>query len=241
MKLLIDNKLKTASTVTVRSVNPSYPIVNLFDGVLKKQYRTLATNEQNITMINGSPTAIDTILIYGHNITDSATVKLKGSNSLNFDSPDYEIDLEVKESICLNITEESYSGWRVEIDDPTNTDNYIRIQEMFMGSCQEFAHFNIGYSVSRKPLSITSTTRGGVKYGIKQGFLESWDLSFSALDLTEKETVESIFIDVDITTPFWFVPFENEPSFLFVTLPLLPAITNDKYCYSMKVKLEEQK
>jgi len=241
MRLLLNNELTTAESVTVKSVNPSYPVVNLYDKTLSKLYRSLANNEQYITMINSTAITIDTILLYGHNLTSLATVTLKGTNTLDFVSPDYETTIDVNTVIYKEIPQESFKAWRLEIDDPTNECDCISIQEMFIGCFFQFPSFEIGYSISKNSLSVTATTRGGTKYGNKQGRLESWSLNVSGLTGSEKIELEDIFDNIDIVDSFWFLPFEEDDKYLYVTLPSIPTFQNDKTTYSMNIDLLEQK
>jgi hypothetical protein len=85
---------------------------------------------------------LDTLAILNHNFTRSANVTLIGSNDPTFAIIGTSIVLDVRENnvyyIAPDLPVAGYRYWRIDIDDATNTDNYIEIGTVVFGASNIF-------------------------------------------------------------------------------------------------------
>jgi len=102
-----------------------------------------AVTTLNFVVNLGSAKLVTAALLYDHNLTDSATVTLEGNASDSWGAPSYSQALTVAElTPIIEYLSETYQYFRVVISDSTNTDGFIRVGGLYLGTYTELDSFN---------------------------------------------------------------------------------------------------
>jgi len=132
---------------TASSTEPGdFGIENVDTDVVEEIWRsaTGTITGINLTTDTGLPQGVfvDTFAMLNHNLTRSATVFLLGSNDPTFSTVGITIPIPMLENNVSWVSDElpldGYRYWRITIDDSTNTDGFISIGCILMGSSQVF-------------------------------------------------------------------------------------------------------
>lgn len=226
MKILYDNKI-TNATLTVSSENPDYTFSSGFnDTRLSRKARTTATSGQYILMDFGTPIDVDYIGLLGSNISSGAVVfasggSTSGTTSVSTTLTDYETYIGNFSST------QSYRYWRVDIDDPDNTNTYIEIGQLYIGTALEMPPMPRGGQ--ELPLMTTSTfakSTGGQLYGDERLLYREAKIAFAdAIMNNYKPLIDAFFREVQTIKPFILLVWENDldeinPIYCHLTTPL---------------------
>lgn len=123
-----------------------FSVYNLNTDIVEQYWRSADTVVTGIqldcdTEINQG-VFLDTFAMLGHNLTKSATINLLGSNVSNFASVGISITipqaLENTYWLSPELPIAGYRYWRLQIDDPTNPDGYIKIGTLLFGAAKIF-------------------------------------------------------------------------------------------------------
>lgn len=213
------------------------------------RYRAAALGAPNtITIDLGSAQEVKALVIYDHNLTAAATIALKGHTADDWGSPDF------SEAVTFNAakivhylsvaTTKRY--WRVEITDAANTDSYIEIGELYLGSYFEPAQ-SMEINDDRDNL-VLMTTRETV-YGIRKhrffNLRKSFRCEFAQItesDMDSLETLLDTITDRDAGTidPFYFNPDSATPNDTWmVELKKLPRQAEIRDRYTTALEMDE--
>jgi hypothetical protein len=128
----IDN-IVPSSIVTASTARSGYPISNIRINSPIATWRSNAAVQDGILIDHGGENNADAIAIINCNFTSNAVVKLKRGSTINC--------LNVTESIAPGgddifklITPSLYQYSKIELADPTNSDGYLEIGCLWLGS-----------------------------------------------------------------------------------------------------------
>ena len=112
----------------------------------------------------GSAQTATAFILMGHNLTDSATLYLQANSSDSWVTPPYSQAVTIAPTCSLYLSEE-YRYWRISIADATNTDGYIRIDEIYLGTyvelTAEWARAEWGSAIQHKRNLVESQSETG--------------------------------------------------------------------------------
>jgi hypothetical protein len=169
-------------------------------------------------------------VISSHNITAAATIQIQASNNdfanILFDEA---IPYDAGHMLHFFTPGASYVDWRFFVHDPTNTDLYIRISRLFLGTYltieegpyREFTDEPVDTS------SVT-TSRTGQVYGDKGIILQRYSLEFRYWTQAMMEQLKTMFAAVQTVDTFYLIIDENNLD----KLPLLYCRIEEHAGYS---------
>lgn len=128
----------SAGTTFTFRVKATFGVANLLTpdrGVVWRS-KTLGT-PTTLTYDCGASTPMMACVLLDHNLTDAATVTLKGVNDeADWGTPDIEIELTYGLTISAYFSA-SCRYWRLELQDDTNPDGYFELGIWYLGGYQE--------------------------------------------------------------------------------------------------------
>lgn len=190
------NKLASdACTVTCSVSNAAWPVSNLINQK-SNQPSVFTTNEAiNIDINFGTSEENNCLVIFGHNMTSGARIKLINDSDGAFPTPDLEYYVQwSKETIVVNlqgVSNITNRYWRISIDDPDNS-SVVVIGELIMGNFFTFSqNMDWGISYEKKHKNIQHVTDFGQVWSYYMNSLPSLaKINFAKI---EDQTVEELF------------------------------------------------
>jgi hypothetical protein len=93
----------------------------------------------------GSALAVDTVILADHNLSSTAVVTLAANSSSSWASPPYELDIlsAANTDPSVDYISETYRYWKLFFDDVDNTDGFISIGKLYLGTYTQLAKVNI--------------------------------------------------------------------------------------------------
>jgi hypothetical protein len=200
------------STLAGGSWNASYPITNLQNRYLAQKARTsnALTTSSVITIDMGSAQTIGVVALIANNLTNSATVRIRGANNSAMTSPLYDsgaVNVYEHTDYATSFTPAYARYWRIDIADSSNAAGYIEIGRLFLGN-----RFRPTYNVEYGPaISIESRTEvlealDGPEYFNELANRRVWTGTWSAL--TDYESYrEMLFMqkNLDVSGEVYFM------------------------------------
>lgn len=226
MKFLYNNNV-TAATITSLTEDPFYGWdTALNDPRLTRYGRTLGVDDQWILFTNAAAVDVDYVYISDSNITSGATVKIQGNATDVWTSPTVDQALTYDSThdywIYNFSTTQSYKYWRIFVDDPTNTDGYIQIGNIFIGDELAMPGMNPDTIIPYTSNAQVTKAIGGQLYGDRRVRLKGGKVTYPIIEQTQKVDIETMFDYVDLVTPFLVLFWEDS---LDVEPPLYCTLT----------------
>lgn len=135
MRILYDNLWDDYDIYDYSTQDDSYPVANTQHIHLTTVWHTSSLNDQYVTIDFGTSTALTCVAISGHNLSSAAVVKFQMHGSDSWGAPDLNETLTWRDGHIIGFfTSTSKRFCRVYIDDPTNTDGYVSIGRIFVGT-----------------------------------------------------------------------------------------------------------
>jgi hypothetical protein len=215
----------TATTGTASSSATGFPIANLKTIWPKFYHRTASLGTPDYWAWDlGGATSIYYAILWNHNFTSAATVKLQADNHSNFGSLDHDITLTYGTHWNDDILVYTFSTpstacryWRIISTDAGNTDGYLRAGRAYLGG-----YFQPKWSFARRAPSfvdpsIINFSSGGSMSAIKRDVYEAINYDVSMITEADEQTWKTAFQTIGKSSPYFLI--ENP------TLPL----TRTKY------------
>lgn len=210
MRILWDNEFDK-HTITPATEHAGYLAVNVQDTRLSRYTRTTAVDNQTWKINMTAALEFSCCVIAGHNITAAATIKIQASNN-DFVAIPFEsvIPHNAGHMIHFFTPGASYTDWRFWVHDPTNTDLYIKISRLFLGTYltveegpyREFTDEPID-------TSRVSTSQTGQVYGDKGIVLKRYSLEFKKWTHAMIVQIKTMFESIQTADTFFLLIDEN--------------------------------
>ena len=230
------------ATITALSENPDITFEDgLKDTSLAKVGRTVSDVTQWIKFTYSAAIDVDTVVIFGNNITSGATVKVQANASDSWGTPSIDQALTFTKDNRLSTqmgrdvgiwsyqfsSTESYQYWRLYIDDGSNPDTYIEIGFVFMDENTVFPGMSVNQVFTLETTSDPQFSESMQLFGIKRVQYYGVSFNFPIVTETQKEIVETFFNKTDVVTPYCMLPWESSLDIqrpLYVANKSLPEI-----------------
>jgi len=231
-----------------------FKAVNLYNGERlldwdrDSRYRSSALESPNtITIDLVSSQEIKALVIYDHNFTSNATITLKGHTSDSWGSPDFSEAVTWASDKILHYLSSATTKryWRLEVTDAGNSDNYIEIGELFIGSYFEPAETFQFRTGARDIKSIIKQNKTAFGVAKKRFFNFQRDFKYKLNHISDIDSyidmIETIIDRSDGSiTPVYFNEDETSLSdFWMVELESLPYKLTTNNLQSSKLRMLE--
>lgn len=185
------------------------------------RYRSSGLSSPNtITIDLGSAQEVKALALYDHNFTSGATLLLEADDAATFDSDGG--SAQFSEAVTWNddkilhylsaATTKRY--WRISITDTANTDSYLEIGELFLGSYLELTR-NFAYEPNTDFEFISSKEKNeyGVEFDRFGNIQEKITLNFKGLPDSDITAIKTMLATIGTRSTGTFTPiYFNEDS-----------------------------
>lgn len=210
-----------------------YGKARLIDRNPDTEHRTAATTGAVTYDINfGSAKAPDALILYKHNLSSGATIRIQADDASDYSSLDVnELVTWTTGSILhyLTTTPRSFRYWRLSVTDAGNADGYYRISDLFLGGYTELSrNFDMRHTRGKDRMADRAQLTSGRWAGSLNTIVETFNLSwahavtadrnllediFDALNDTSTRTISPVFVNADSATTSDIVLCEWEGGF----------------------------
>ena len=202
------NNLFDDAILDASSEATNYPVENIQNEWPTFAWR--ATGDANewvsINLGTTSP-GIKALVIKGHNFSAAASVRIQADDASDYSSVDVDIILPIVSGTITQFwsTAQNWKYWRIAIADSANTDSYVKIGRIFLGS-----YFSPTYDVSSYAMQVADPSEVGLSVGgqlsaSNRTHYKAWNYQFAYVPGSDKTTFESIFSEVGFTKPYFIV------------------------------------
>ncbi|MBN2401016.1 MAG: hypothetical protein JXN64_01325 [Spirochaetes bacterium] len=185
MQKMYDNRILTA-TLYRSSENPGYPIANVQDTKVLRQFRTLSASNEWIKI--SSTITASRFAIMGHNLSASAVITLQGNDTDVWTTPSFEEIITWKAGIILHsFTEATYNYWRLVITDSGRS--YIAIGELYIGTYLQEPNIKLDTELDDETTGEGELSSSGQLYGDDGYELRNFTINYSPMNDAVRESM----------------------------------------------------
>ncbi len=210
MRILYENNL-LKTTVTGSAINPNFPLLNLFKEDTRYETRTMLTTEQRL-VFTGADIAASWAVIINHNISKDAVVRFQGNNDNDWTNPGLDVEINHYKKVMAELFPETtyYNYYSLYIDDPENTDSYLKFGKIWFGLELDMPDMKPDITFKMKTTSKTKDSPSGTSYGRKGQPYWEVTANFPYVSSDEQKETEELFDVVDTSQPIIMIPWANE-------------------------------
>jgi len=195
----ITNNLIQAVTPTLSGswgMDADYPKANLTNWRMSKRAGFDTAKAGELVFDMGSAVSIDTCLLFNHNFSSGATVKIQGHTADSWGAPDVDETIVYAENDMIEeFTSASKRYWRLSVSDAGRSLSDIKIGEMVLGVAIELTrNFDWNLAETTAYNNIQQVTNGGNKWSYALYNPKSWVMSFNEL-LAAQNTLVKAMVD----------------------------------------------
>lgn len=193
---------------------------SLVDGNPDSEWRSTGVSDENLVFDLGSAQTPTALIIGHHNLTSGVTITLQANASDSWGSPSYSQAISWASGIIgYFLSGQNYRYWRIRLQDATNTDGYLRMALIYLGTYSEpsrnhhWAPYDRAKRASREDLEVGGMLAGANMVGVSGLIRLAYTMATSA-DLTIFEALFDAVHDRDnqLVVPCWFVPNYSSPN-----------------------------
>jgi len=195
-KLIYKDYWRDGTIGTPSTEEPEFPATDTQEDTLKLPWRTRNDSETAyIPNDLGVAYEIDFVAILGHNIPVGATIKAIGADDAGFS---VEVVEETITYYAENIfhffdTSRTKRYWKIQVADPDNPDNYIKIGTIVLGIFFEpTCNFDWGQEEGYEDPSSIVYSDSEVLFAQKKPEMFAGDYGFESLSDADSEEIESL-------------------------------------------------
>ena len=155
----------------------------------------------------GSAQEVKVLVIFDHNMTSAATITLKGVEPTIFSESVTWVSGKILHYLSAATTKRY---WQLQITDAANTDLYIDIGEIFLGSYMELSKtYSVGFSKGFKLLYDSNRTPYGVTKKRFYNRQRTFEYNFNLILVADIVLLETMIDSIASKStgqlkPFWF-------------------------------------
>lgn len=202
VRLAWNNFADTPALITANSEVASLPVTFLQNQQIGKPFRSLAIAGLTIDVNLGSALAIEQFALRKHNISlAGVTITLSGATNSAFSPTAVSVGITSAADILAfdwGGVQQTYQYWRLEIEDPDNTDGFIELGYMFLGQYDEFDAPNNSTATSKVDPSVKRESYGGSFTAFQKPGFRRIDFQPSAIQQADRRTLSNIYDEVGI-------------------------------------------
>jgi len=212
MRILCRNQIDLHAPFDFSSERANFWATNVQIHPLGGPWRTRGGGGQSYTLDAGVGETItaDCAAIAAHNLTSGATIKIQGHPTNNWGAPDLDESFTWSASnMMLFFTSVAKRFWRFYLDDPANSDGYIHIGRLGLGSYLQMPYIEPGAELPVLSTSHVSTSFGGQVY-IDRGIrLLAPAFSLPIVSDAQRQAINTMFDEVENGKPVFLVVWED--------------------------------
>lgn len=193
---------------------------SLVDGNADSEWRSTDVSDENLVIDLGSAQTPTALVIGHHNLTSGATITLQANASDSWGAPSYSQAISwASDTIGYFLSGQNYRYWRLRLQDAANTDDYLRIALLYLGTYGEPSRnhhwdpYDRTTLAAREDLETGGMLAGANMLGVSELIRLAYPLATSA-DRTIFQALFSAVHDQDNrqVNPCWFVPNSDSPN-----------------------------
>ena len=204
MKLAYINGIDNL-TLTASSEASGFDVENVQQEHLSKRWRATGDTSEDVVI---AATALnpDVAFLAGHNLSDSAVVKIQGNDTDSWGAPAVDITMSKSDGVYYALTGfSSRDFWRFLITDPTNPDGFIEVGRMWAGAAVFVRGPSISFSDDLIDTSVTDISLSGQPYGDKRYSFRALQTTYPLWTDTEKAAMELYSKTVKKSVPHFVI------------------------------------
>ena len=240
MRIISDNYLDSLALVP-SNVDLNYPIENVQDQRLSTKFHSTTTSVYITVTCPSIITEPVAVGILGHNISDGATVEFQLSETSNFASTISEI-LIWDEDIILKFIDYSSTSFeyiRFYVSDLSNTDGYISIGRLWVGSYFPIIPSSLlDFSVTLRNSDINIYGKDRQKFALPGVVWRKFDLSFPPTETIMINKILDLFDRVGYHSSFIFCNFDTIRDYQIVEPCYCSIIGDVNFTHEKRMKFK---
>lgn len=217
IRFVYKNLWRSGTVLAASSENAQFPKENTQEDIIALPFRTAAGDDDDETVDNdfGAACEYNFIALLGHNITDGATIEVKGADDAAFTTN------VVTDALTHNgnnifaflSTARTKRYCRVRVQDASNPSGYIEIGAIVVGKYVEFNRHFSAYSKSLVDESETEKTPAGNLFTLQErATRQTWSLPFKGIDDTAAAVVDLMAAELGIRKAMIFCTDPTTPN-----------------------------
>ena len=191
----------------------------------------------------GSAKEVKIIILYDHNLTNAATITLKGVEPTIFSEPVTWTSPHIIHYLTVATTKRY---WQLQITDAANTDGYIEIGDIYLGSYMELSrNYREGFTKGFELLFNSNRTPYGVTKKRFYNRQRTFNFDFNCVIVPDlvllEDMIDSIAVrSTGVLNSFWFNDDADEPTNTWlVDITAVPEDHKTRALYVTALQLSE--
>jgi len=220
----LDNNLLRTGTVEATVPNPNYAVTNLYDETLQSLFQTeTGEDTSTITITFDADVSVSCLAIGNHNV-DTATLTLLNAAAATVYTKNYTTG--TLSGLTRDYLPSTYTTVRSITFEATTLEATLSIGGLFLGQYSQWPYPNISPTVGHLHTGNYSKTEGGILTGKTGVKLETFEVSFSGVAISDQTIINTFIEDVQSNKAIYLDRYEDSTS----TYPLLFCnVTNTSY------------
>ena len=247
MRISYTNHIDSATAPTCLTTDLLYPASNMQNQRLSKRWRSTSATGQTIIIDLGSPKAVNTIALFGHGFTTSATLSINGNAANSWTAPSVVTSLTALTGPILKYLAASvtYRYWRFNLSDTSAANAYIELGRPWLGEYLTIDPASLDtFTVSKRRSDTVTYGRDRQKYATQGVGWRSFSLSFPKTGGAMLNAIQTMYDTVGNFNSVIFSNFDSSRSYPIVE-PVYASIVGDidfahtraqKYTYSLTLE-----
>lgn len=204
---------------------------------------------ETVTVDLASAQQIRGIVLHGHNVSSGATaIQLLANSSNEWGSPAYTLSLTWNQDTIAAFLDQTYRYWQVRVADQGNTEGYIEIGEMFLGTYFEPSkNYVLDFDEAQEADEEEERTAAGVPRPVLRNRARTFDLPYRLLPAADRTSFTTLFEAIKSRSavkskPFFFTPDSAAPEATFFVhwAGALRFVRRSSGFADLRVSLEER-
>ena len=220
LKYITNNLIQAITpTISTFAADSDYPVANLTNWRVSKRAGFDTAKSGELVFDLGSAQTVDACILFNHNLTSGATVKIQGNATDSWGAPSVDETITyVVNDMYKEFTGGSYRYWRLTIADAGRAANDIKLGEMILGSNIDLTRnpdWNITERLSYN--NVQHVTAGGNKWSYALYNNKSWVMSFAELLAAQNTLVKNLTINSEGNKIPFSIIFESAAYYVRVS------------------------
>lgn len=199
IRFLYENIFASA-TLTSSTETSGYADDNVLDNFPSQKWRSTDRDDQWLKFNLGSAQEVTMFTAIRNNLTSTAVLKLYGhatnlgDNAAAWAGATYSGTLSFDQNVGIVFPNNTLQWWFLEIDDPSNADNFVEVGLIYGGAYQSPSeNFNEDFMEKTCDSSLQNWSEGGHGFSVEKPTWKEFQIQFADIDSDNRTVLKTMW------------------------------------------------
>lgn len=211
VRVLFNNLIDSGSSYTANNEDPNYPLSNLYDTRLSREFRNVVVSTSDYVIMRESSIAPTYVALLNHNISSSATIYVEASSSSGFGGAFSTTIAWSSYTMLSRLVSTAKEYWRIRVDGNSTANTHLGIGSIWLSEYIQMPGMSVDQELGDVTTARNAISDSGQLYGDNGYNYRTFKVNFPYLSSAQRYDMSTVWHTVKNYKPIIMDIWPNSP------------------------------